>query len=127
MPDSSTYVSQFQGFLAVVAGLFAIINPFSMMPLFMTLTANLSEAKRAAYAARVSRNAALIMLVTLFLGGIILEFFGISLPALRIAGGLIVSFLGFNLIFPSPRESSRPPRCRARRSIIPSCRWPSPG
>jgi multiple antibiotic resistance protein len=103
MSDSSTFLAAFQSFLAVVAGLFAIINPFSMMPLFLTLTANMSDEKRAAYAGRVSRNAALIMLVTLFLGGIILEFFGISLSALRIAGGLIVAFLGFNLIFPSPR------------------------
>jgi multiple antibiotic resistance protein len=103
MSDSSTFLAALQSFLAVVAGLFAIINPFSMMPLFLTLTANMSEEKRAAYAGRVSRNAALIMLVTLFLGGIILEFFGISLSALRIAGGLIVAFLGFNLIFPSPK------------------------
>lgn len=103
MSDSSTLLAALQSFLAVVAGLFAIINPFSMMPLFLTLTANMSAEKRAAYAGRVSRNAALIMLVTLFLGGIILEFFGISLSALRIAGGLIVAFLGFNLIFPSPK------------------------
>ncbi len=103
MPDSFTFLAAFHWFLAVVAGLFAIVNPFSMMPLFITLTAHMSEEKRAAYAGRVSRNAALIMLVTLFLGGLILEFFGISLPALRIAGGLIVAFLGFNLIFPSPK------------------------
>jgi multiple antibiotic resistance protein len=103
MPDSAMLQAALESFLAVVASLFAIINPFSVMPLFLTLTANMSDEKRSAYAARVSRNAAVIMLVTLFLGGLILEFFGISLSALRIAGGLIVAFLGFNLIFPSPR------------------------
>lgn len=103
MPDLSPLQGPVQHALAIVAGLIAIVNPFSVMPLFLTLTAGMSEEKRAAYAARVSRNAALIMLVTLFLGGLIMEFFGISLPALRIAGGLIVAFLGFNLIFPSPR------------------------
>ncbi len=103
MPDSSNITAEFQSFLAALAALFAIVNPFSMMPLFLTLTANLSDEKRAAYAARVSRNSAVIMLVTLFLGGLILEFFGISLSALRISGGLIVAFLGFNLIFPSSK------------------------
>src|SRR5215470_17039411 len=103
MPDAASFSATLQSFLGVVAALFAIVNPFSMMPLFLTLTAPLSEAERSAYAARVARNAAIIMLVTLFLGGLILEFFGISLPALRISGGLIVAFLGFHLIFPSSK------------------------
>ncbi len=103
MPDATTLQGALPHALAVIAALIAIVNPFSVMPLFLTLTAGMSDEKRADYAARVSRNAALIMLVTLFLGGLIMEFFGISLPALRIAGGLIVAFLGFNLIFPSPR------------------------
>lgn len=104
MPDTTSLLGALQHALAIVASLIAIVNPFSVMPLFLTLTAGMSEEKRANYAARVSRNAALIMLVTLFLGGLIMEFFGISLPSLRIAGGLIVAFLGFNLIFPSPRS-----------------------
>lgn len=103
MPEAAAFQAALQHALAVIAALIAIVNPFSVMPLFLTLTAGMSDEKRADYAARVSRNAALIMLVTLFLGGLIMQFFGISLPALRIAGGLIVAFLGFNLIFPSPR------------------------
>lgn len=109
MTDTTTLQHALQNALAVIAALIAIVNPFSVMPLFLTLTAGMSDEKRADYAARVSRYAALIMLVTLFLGGLIMQFFGISLPALRIAGGLIVSFLGFNLIFPKPQSAAAAP------------------
>ncbi len=103
MQTTSALLAELQSYLGLVAGLFAIVNPFSMLPLFLTLTSRMPEAERAAVAGRVARNALLIMLVTLFLGGVILEFFGISLSALRISGGLIVAFLGFNLIFPSSK------------------------
>lgn len=103
MPTNQGITAELQSYFGLVAGLFAIVNPFSMLPLFLTLTSRLSDAERTAYAGRVARNAAIIMLVTLFLGGLILEFFGISLSALRISGGLIVAFLGFSLLFPSSK------------------------
>lgn len=87
-------------FLAAFAGLFPIVNPFGAVPLFLSLTSGLSPAERRRQAALVVRNAIVIMLVSLLLGGVMLEFFGISISALRIAGGLIVAHLGFHMLFP---------------------------
>src|SRR5262245_61207518 len=89
-------------FLGVTASLLPMVNPFSTIPLLMSLTAGMSDAHRARQAALASRNAAIVMIVALLLGGLIMEFFGISIAALRIAGGLIVAFLGFRMLFPPP-------------------------
>ena len=78
-------------FLAAFAGLFPIVNPFGAVPLFLSLTAGFDAAERRRQAGLVVRNAVVIMLVSLLLGGVLLEFFGISISALRIAGGLIVA------------------------------------
>jgi len=96
-PSASLVIGSF---VAAFAGLFPIVNPFGAVPLFLSLTAHLSEAERHRQARKVIRNAFVIMLVSLLLGGVLLEFFGISISALRIAGGLIVAYLGFHMIFP---------------------------
>ena len=87
-------------FIAAFAGLFPIVNPFGAVPLFLSLTARFDEAERRRQAGLVVRNSVVIMLVSLLLGGVLLEFFGISISALRIAGGLIVAYLGFHMLFP---------------------------
>ena len=45
---------------------------------------------------------AIVLLVSLFAGALVMEFFGISIPALRIAGGLIVARVGFGMLNPDP-------------------------
>jgi multiple antibiotic resistance protein len=47
---------------------------------------------------------AAVLLVSLLAGALILEFFGISLPALRIAGGLVIARIGFSMLNPEPEE-----------------------
>jgi multiple antibiotic resistance protein len=89
-------------YLLGVSSLFAIVNPFSSVPLFLSLTAGMSGGERRAQATRAAIYAAIIMAVTLFLGGAILAFFSISIAALRVAGGLIVAVLGFRMLFPDP-------------------------
>lgn len=93
-------------FIASFAGLFPIVNPFGAVPLFLNLTAGLTEAERRRQAWLVVRNAGVIMFVSLLLGGVLLEFFGISISALRIAGGLIVAYLGFHMLFPGRATAS---------------------
>jgi len=93
-------------FIAAFAGLFPIVNPFGAVPLFLNLTAELDNKERHRQAGLVVRNAVVIMLVSLLLGGVLLEFFGISISALRIAGGLIVAYLGFHMLFPGQRNAA---------------------
>ena len=85
-------------FLLTFAGLFPIVNPPESAPFFLGLTAGLSEPERRALAARVAINGSLLLLGSMFLGPWLLEFFGIQLPVVRIAGGLVVTALGWKLM-----------------------------
>jgi multiple antibiotic resistance protein len=75
-------------FLLVYAGLFPVVNPVGAAPIFLALTANRGIAVRRALALRVALNGFLLLLGALFLGSHVLFFFGITVPVLRIAGGL---------------------------------------
>jgi multiple antibiotic resistance protein len=86
--------------------LFAIINPYGLAFVFLDRTMSLSEEQRAEVARSVALNAFAVLVVSLFAGAAILRFFGISLPALRIAGGLVVAVAGWNMLNATEEEAS---------------------
>jgi multiple antibiotic resistance protein len=88
----------FSAFLLTFAGLFPIVNPIEAAPFFLALTPNLSNAERTALARRVAINGFLLLLGSMILGPWLLVFFGIDLPVVRIAGGLVVTALGWKLL-----------------------------
>ncbi|KVN16622.1 MULTISPECIES: MarC family protein [unclassified Burkholderia] len=79
-------------------GLMGIINPFGIAFLFLERTESLTEAQRAALARKVAINAFVVLLAAFFVGTPILHFFGISLEALRIGGGLAVAVAGWQML-----------------------------
>jgi len=85
-------------FLLVYAGLFPIVNPIGSAPIFLALTAGLDEKTRRDLAWRVALNSFALLLGSLFVGSHVLGFFGITLPVLRIAGGLAVASFGWRLL-----------------------------
>lgn len=85
--------------LLVVAALVPIANPFSTAPLFVTLTAGADKKQRKHIAFLCSLYMFGLLVLFLLLGTVLLNFFGVSLPALRIAGGLIVATIGFRMVF----------------------------
>ena len=85
-------------FLLVYAGLFPIVNPIGGAPIFLALTAHQSSAARREVARRVAVNCFLLLLGSLFVGSHVLVFFGITLPVVRIAGGLAVSSFAWRLL-----------------------------
>jgi multiple antibiotic resistance protein len=85
-------------FLLTFAGLFPIVNPLESAPFFLGLTSSLPEAERRILARQVAMNGFLLLLGSLTLGPWLLEFFGIQLPVVRIAGGLVVVALGWKLL-----------------------------
>ena len=85
-------------FLLAYAALFPIINPVGGAPIFLSLTQDRGERVRHALARGVAVNSFFLLLGSLLVGSPLLEFFGISLPALRIAGGLVVTSLGWKLL-----------------------------
>lgn len=94
--------------LVVVFALVPIANPFSTAPLFVTLTANASKEQRKHIALLCSLYMFGLLVLFLLLGSVILNFFGINLPSLRIAGGLIVATIGFRMVFDSKDEDTEP-------------------
>jgi multiple antibiotic resistance protein len=85
-------------FLLVYAGLFPIVNPIGGAPIFLGLTRHCTDQERNALALRVTLNSFFLLFGSMFVGSYVLEFFGITLPIVRIAGGLVVTATGWNLL-----------------------------
>ena len=85
-------------FLFAFASLFSIINPLGTVPVFVRLTSDESVKERNNTALLTSINVIVILVISFFAGTYLLNFFGISLNALRIAGGLIIATSGFALL-----------------------------
>jgi multiple antibiotic resistance protein len=85
-------------FLLVNAGLFPILNPIGTAPIFLGLTSSFTEAERSALARRVAINSVLLLAGSMFIGSYLLVFFGITLPVVRIAGGLVLIAFGWKLL-----------------------------
>jgi multiple antibiotic resistance protein len=97
-----------QSFVLAFSSLFSIVNPVGSSLIFAQVTALNSHAERLELAKRIGFYAALIMLSTLWAGAPILNFFGVSLAALRIAGGLVVAASAWTLLTaPEAREARK--------------------
>ncbi|MCX6166072.1 MAG: NAAT family transporter [Ignavibacteriae bacterium] len=83
--------------LAFVA-LFPLVNPIGAIPVFCTLTTNSSSEQRKKTALKTAINVFFILLIFYFVGEFLLEFFGISLGVLKIAGGLIVANTAWEMV-----------------------------
>jgi multiple antibiotic resistance protein len=89
-------------FLLTFAGLFPIVNPLESAPFFLGLTAGLPADERRVLARKAAVNGFLLLLGSMALGPWLLELFGIQLPVVRIAGGLVVTALGWKLLTAEP-------------------------
>ena len=85
-------------FIYVFAALFSVINPLGTVPIFVGLTKEDTKAERSKTSILTAINIFVILLISFFTGRYILNFFGISLDSLRIAGGLIITTSGFALL-----------------------------
>jgi multiple antibiotic resistance protein len=95
-------------FLLGFPALFSIVNPISGAFIFRGVTANRSPEARARLARLVALNSFGVMMSALWAGSYVLAFFGITLAALRVAGGLVVALSGWNLLnAPEKREERK--------------------
>jgi multiple antibiotic resistance protein len=85
-------------FMLTFAALFSVINPLGTVPIFVGLTKSNSKSERNTTALWASLNVLIILIISFFIGKYLLIFFGISLDALKIAGGLIITSSGFALL-----------------------------
>jgi multiple antibiotic resistance protein len=85
-------------FLLIYAALFPIVDPVGNVPFFLAATLACTEAERHELALGVARNSLFLLIGSLFFGANVLGFFGVTLPAVRVAGGLAVSAFGWRLL-----------------------------
>lgn len=94
-------------FLLAFSALFSIVNPFGGALIYSQVTASRAPPERVSLAWRVAFYSAVVMLGALFVGAPLLNFFGISLGALRIAGGLVVAAQAWDLLSGPERQEGR--------------------
>jgi multiple antibiotic resistance protein len=88
----------FSAWLSTFGVIFAIIDPFGFVPIFLSMTATDTKEKRRWMVRRACVAAfSLLAFFTLF-GDFLLSFFGISIPALQISGGIILLIIGFDMV-----------------------------
>lgn len=90
--------------LGTIVSLLPIVNPFSVAVTFISLSKDMDDGKRRKQALLASVYMAAILIVFLIAGVLIMKFFGISLPGIRIAGGIIITYIGFRMLNPEPRD-----------------------
>ncbi len=90
--DAAALVSAF-------AALFVVIDPIGLAPLFIALTQGMPAAARRALGLRACVIAFLLLLLFAFFGEAVLGFIGISMPAFRIAGGVLLFLTALDMLF----------------------------
>ena len=85
-------------FFLVFAAIFPVVNPPGSALVFLGLTRDAAHEIRRILAWRVARNSLFVLVCSFFLGALVLKFYGISIPVLRVAGGFIVAVAGWKLL-----------------------------
>jgi multiple antibiotic resistance protein len=83
---------------ATFLALFPIVDPFGGIPIFFTMTSSWTDKDRRITAFKTGLWVFVILVTFLFFGRFVLHFFGISLPVLKIAGGLIVANTAWGMV-----------------------------
>ena len=91
----SIYDSLFNAFVTILV----TIEPPGLAPLFLVLTRGMNRAERGQVALRASIIGFFVLALFAIAGAVILSMFGITLPAFRVAGGLLLFYIAFEMIF----------------------------
>ncbi|MDB5986665.1 MAG: putative antibiotic resistance protein [Nevskia sp.] len=106
-------------FLLVYAALFPIVNPLGGAPIFLGLTHTYTPALQQAIAWRVGVGSFALLVGSLLIGSHVLGLFGLTLPVVRIAGGIVVAAMGWRLLNAqdNPVESHAPDHAGAEDRV----------
>jgi multiple antibiotic resistance protein len=85
-------------FIYLFFALFSVLNPIGTVPIFVGLTQNDSKKERSRISLWTSIDVFIILMISFFIGQYVLTFFGITITALRITGGIIIASSGFSLL-----------------------------
>jgi len=84
--------------LYAFTGFLAMINPMGVTPVFLTLTADLTQKQKQKTAITAVFTAFVVLTIFAFGGQLLFKFFGISVDSFRVAGGIIFFIMGFDML-----------------------------
>ena len=87
-----------ESMLVALAALLPIVNPLGAAPVYLAKTIDLTASEHADLARRVALNCFILLLASLLIGAYVLDFFGLSVPIVHLAGGLLVCSLAWSLL-----------------------------
>ena len=85
-------------FFILFGALFSVLNPIGTVPIFVGLTHDYTQKERNRVSLLTGFNVFIIMIISFFVGQYVLTFLGITITALRIAGGILIASSGFSLL-----------------------------
>ena len=104
--------------LLVYAALLPIVNPLGMAPIFAAMLESYELSVRRTVAMRVAVNGFVLLMASLFIGSYVLDFFGVSLGAVQLGGGLIVMVSGWRILNQQSNISDRQVLARSDSQTI---------
>jgi len=114
MPASVTHVLEFA--LLAATSIFFLVDPFTVIPLFLAVTSDSPAQERRWIARRSAWTCAIVLATFAVAGSLIFKMFGITLPAFKIAGGIILLQIGLDMLQARQSSTKATP---ADASIIP--------
>jgi len=93
--------------LLVYAALLPIVNPLGMAPIFAGITSGYEASVRRTVAMKVAVNGTVLLMASLFIGSYVLDFFGVSIGAVQLGGGLVVTVAGWHILNEQSNVSER--------------------
>jgi len=114
LPDLRLFI---ETVFVAVAALLPIVNPLGGAPIYLTQTVDLTSEQHDELAKRVARNSGVLLLASLLLGAYLLDFFGLSVPIVQVAGGLVVCSIAWSLLHDP--DAAPPIQDESRRVVTP--------
>jgi multiple antibiotic resistance protein len=84
--------------LLAVGALLPIVDPLASAPFYLIATADVPPEQRSYVARAVALNCFLLLLVSALVGAYVLDFFGVSIPAVQVAGGAMVCAIAWSML-----------------------------
>ena len=91
-------MDQFTTILLYFTSFFTLMNPIGTMPVFLTMTSDLSKKERRATAVKAVLTAGFVLILFAILGEYLFNFFGISVAGLKVVGGVLFFFIGYDML-----------------------------
>jgi multiple antibiotic resistance protein len=108
MPDSFLDLAQFS--FAALTSVFFLVDPFAAVPTFLAMTEGDDDAARRRMAKRAAWTCLVVLTAFAAAGKLIFRLFGITLPAFKIAGGVILLLLGIEMLQARRTQTKETPR-----------------